>query len=79
MFRPQKGDRPLKNYEDENLFGGNKPSLITIYNLDYLFNISLRFAYEHEIFSNDLGQLCLVSFGCFFIHAIGELLQVDGD
>lgn len=55
MFRPQKGDRPQKNYDDENLFGGNKPSLITVYNLDYLFNTSLRFAYEHEIFSNDLG------------------------
>jgi len=51
-------DRSQGKTED-NMFAASKPSLITIYNLDYLFSISVRFAFEHEIFSNDLGQLCL--------------------
>ncbi|CDW89483.1 wd repeat-containing protein 59 [Stylonychia lemnae] len=52
-------DKRISSKRDDNYLINTKPSVIAIYNLDFMFNVDLKFAESQEIFSTDIKELCI--------------------
>eukprot|EP00347_Sterkiella_histriomuscorum_P014431 403360887 len=57
----QRADHRRVSRKDENFLTQNKPSIITIFNLESLSSLNIKFAVDQEIFSNNIRELCMLN------------------